>query len=150
MRTVNRTIVGAHVYSSDGKLLVALSAPGETYPGCWKIPGGGVDEGETFEQAVIREVKEETGIDAAGCPVELVDDDLSAEAEKTLKDTGERVIVKMQCYPYKIKLDKPAAEVEVKLDPNEFTEYRWIELPELKTLKLSPPSIELFTKLGLL
>ncbi|MCB9458236.1 MAG: NUDIX hydrolase [Anaerolineaceae bacterium] len=34
-----------------------------TFPGAWVLPGGRVDEYERREQAVIREVKEETGVD---------------------------------------------------------------------------------------
>ncbi len=38
----------------------------------------------------------------------------------------------------------------IELNPQEFEEYRWIAIPEIKSLKLSPPSIEIFTKLGYL
>jgi 8-oxo-dGTP pyrophosphatase MutT (NUDIX family) len=35
--------------------------PTTTDPGCWAVPGGGVDEGESFIEAARREILEETG-----------------------------------------------------------------------------------------
>jgi 8-oxo-dGTP diphosphatase len=35
------------------------------FKGYWALPGGRVDQGETVEQTVVREVKEETGLDIA-------------------------------------------------------------------------------------
>ena len=153
MRTIDREIVSAHVYSSDGKLLMARNthpAAGVVYGDCWKISGGGVDPGETQLQTLVREVQEETGIDIMPFEVELVEDLMTGEAEKTLRETGEQVLAKMKFFTYKVVLDKPANQISVTLDPHEFNEYKWVDLVELKTLKLSPPSVELFTKLGFL
>ncbi len=53
--------VGAIVIGTKGILLARRDkAPGT---GLWSIPGGGVELGETQIESVIREVKEETGVD---------------------------------------------------------------------------------------
>ncbi|MEW9051853.1 MAG: NUDIX hydrolase [Neobacillus sp.] len=54
--------VSGLVVSSDGQWLVVKKRYGGL-KGQWSLPAGFVDEGETADEAVIREVKEETGID---------------------------------------------------------------------------------------
>jgi 8-oxo-dGTP diphosphatase len=53
----------------DGKVLLVRRARPPAH-GLYTLPGGGVELGETLEQAVIREVREETALDVA--PVGLV------------------------------------------------------------------------------
>lgn len=45
----------------DGKILL-VKRNHEPYKGFWAIPGGYVEWDETFEEAVVREVREETGL----------------------------------------------------------------------------------------
>jgi len=45
----------------DNKILLVKRAT-VVFKGYWALPGGRVDAGETVEQAVVREVKEETGL----------------------------------------------------------------------------------------
>ena len=49
----------------DGRVLLAERPPGKHLAGMWEFPGGKVQEGETPEAALIRELKEELGIDVA-------------------------------------------------------------------------------------
>ena len=47
----------------DGNFLLTSRPPGKVYAGYWEFPGGKVETGETPEAALIRELKEELGID---------------------------------------------------------------------------------------
>jgi 8-oxo-dGTP diphosphatase len=60
----------------DGAFLLTSRPEGKAYAGYWEFPGGKLEEGETVEQALRRELQEEIGITiAAATPwkVELVD-----------------------------------------------------------------------------
>lgn len=47
----------------DGRVLLAQRPAGKAMAGLWEFPGGKVENGETPEQALVRELHEELGID---------------------------------------------------------------------------------------
>ncbi|UCG53247.1 MAG: NUDIX domain-containing protein [Candidatus Latescibacterota bacterium] len=52
--------VGALIFNPRGELFLMKS---HKWRGRWVVPGGHIDLGETIEEALVREVKEETGLD---------------------------------------------------------------------------------------
>jgi 8-oxo-dGTP pyrophosphatase MutT (NUDIX family) len=55
--------VGALLIHSDGKVLLGLRAPSKkAWPHYWDTIGGHVEEGESLDGALIREVQEEVGV----------------------------------------------------------------------------------------
>ena len=47
----------------DGRVLLAQRPVGKSMPGLWEFPGGKVEAGETPEAALVRELREELGIE---------------------------------------------------------------------------------------
>lgn len=56
-------VVAVALVDADGRVLLAQRPPGKSMAGLWEFPGGKVQEGETPEAALIRELHEELGID---------------------------------------------------------------------------------------
>ena len=54
--------VGGLVLSSDRQKMLAIQEKKPIIEGLWKLPGGLVETGESIQEAVMREVYEETGV----------------------------------------------------------------------------------------
>jgi mutator protein MutT len=70
MRTYpERPIVGVGAIVLDGDRVLLVKRAHEPLKGEWSVPGGAVEVGETLEDAVRREVREETGLDIEVGPI---------------------------------------------------------------------------------
>ena len=107
------------IINKKNQVLVGKRAKAGWYAfGKWCIPGGKTEEGENFENAVVREIKEEVGCDIAWMRYFK---SFSMQIDKYLAHS---------IYFYGEVLGK------VKLKTDELSEYRWISLDDPELLKL--------------
>lgn len=55
-------LVTAAIIEREGKVLIARRSPNSKLAGQWEFPGGKVEDGETLQQCLARELLEELGI----------------------------------------------------------------------------------------
>jgi len=96
------------VLINDNKEVLLLSKHGK-----WQLPGGRLEEGETVEEGLLREIKEETGIE--NCSIESI-------IHTAVSNSGETHRVSFLCHV--------AAEVSVVLS-DEHTAYVWAAIDSL-------------------
>jgi ADP-ribose pyrophosphatase YjhB (NUDIX family) len=119
--------VGALIFQDRRILLVERGQ--EPLRGYWSLPGGAVETGEQLAEALLREVREETGL-------EVVSDGLHEIFERVTPDGEGRaefhyVIVDYLCHPVggELRAGSDAAGVE------------WFAESELSGLKITPGSL---------
>lgn len=122
--------IGASVaIMRDGRLLVTRRADN----GLWCLPGGGVDAGETWSEAAIREAREETGLEVA------IDGVLAAYADPDVVvryPDGHRTQIFGVCFRAHVIAGEAGTSIEV-------TQVRWVTEQEAARLPFIPTAREL-------
>ena len=127
-----RPCVGIVLFNTDNKVFVGERLDN---PGAWQLPQGGIDDGETIEQAFYREMLEEIGTDKA---------EIIRVHEKTLKyDLPQHLLGKLWNGKYRGqeqtwiagRYQGNEADINIYYDKfPEFKAYQWVSLNEILDL----------------
>jgi len=124
-------VVAAVLERPDRRILIGQRRRGDTSPLKWEFPGGKVRTGETFEQALSRELREELGV--------------------TLTKSVEIASVRHQYAntPDELEIHFFAAQyAEPDISPRVFEQIAWVLPRELSTYDFLPANRELIANLA--
>ena len=117
------------IKNGSGEILIVKRHPkSKTDPEMWELPGGKVERGEFFADALVREIKEETNLD-----VEIGD-----FCEAVQNDYSHKRTVQLMMYLVDIR-----GEVRIS---DEHTEFMWKKKKKMKTLEISTSLKKLLEK----
>ena len=119
MRTYGLTMRGIIKNENDEILILKRHPKSRTDPEMWELPGGKVEAGEFFDDALVREIKEETNLDA----------EVGDFAEAVQNDYSHKRTVQLIMY-----LDNAKGDVKIS---DEHTDWMWADLKKMKTLEIS-------------
>ena len=119
-------IVKIVLLNDQDKILMQLRDEHVPSGGKWSLWGGGVEEGETFEQAIVREVKEEINFDLK---------EFTKIDELTDKKGNERVW-------FKGKIDKDLNDLTL----NEGQDFAYFSYEETKGIPVTGNTIRILKK----
>ncbi len=123
-------VAAAALMDCDGRVLMAQRPKGKEFEGHWEFPGGKVEQGETPEEALIRELREELRIETQTACLAPV-----AFASHDYKDFH-LLMPLFVCRKW-----------EGMPEPVEGQVLKWIRIKEIAQLKMPPADIPLAAQL---
>jgi 8-oxo-dGTP diphosphatase len=121
-------VVAAAVIERDDRFLLTRRQRGVHLEGYWEFPGGKCEPGETHAACLVREIREELGVDAA----------VGGEVLASSHDYADR----------RVELHFLRCEVGGAPAPQLGQEMRWVAREELATLTFPPADAELIRLLN--
>jgi 8-oxo-dGTP diphosphatase len=106
------------IKQDDNILLLKRNAQRRTSPNKWQTPSGFMKEGESAEEAVLREVKEETSLDG------IIEK--SGKAFEVIDEWGRWIII-----PFLISIKSADNKVIVVIDTKEHSEFKWVKIEDI-------------------
>ncbi len=120
MKTRNKAIPASYIFlEKDGKFLVVRRCNTGYQDGCYQVPAGHIEAGELPKEALIREAKEEIGIEVSLNDVELVHISYRPKHD----DTDNRVdfFFRVTCWKGDV----------TNMEPHKCDDMKWVTLDEL-------------------
>lgn len=128
----NKIIVHTLIKSNEKFLVTKRAKQETTYPEYWDIPGGLANYGELPKEAIIRETKEEIGLNIT--PTKIIHEDSNYDKDKDL------IFIRLV---YLCRLNDDIKNI--KLQVEEHSEYKLISsLSDLEKEKIAPFLLEIF------
>ena len=127
-------VVHAIILDKENRVLITKRAPNlKIYPNLWSIPAGHIEENESFEDCLKREIKEELGVNIT----KIVKSIQPYEGE-------------LDSRYWKVKLFIIDVDVD-EINPNkEIADYKWIDPKDVYNFKTTPILDKHFKRAGIL
>tara|TARA_B100000959_G_C14582793_1_gene460649 strand:+ start:122 stop:586 length:465 start_codon:yes stop_codon:yes gene_type:complete len=122
--------VTAAIIEKEGKILIAKRKAGDDlFAGLWEFPGGKIEEGETPEECIARELKEELDIEVK---------------------VGKLISSNKHKYPHGIfeLLAYRIKHISGAMILNDHDEIKWVTVDEMSNFEFPPADIPIITYLG--
>lgn len=102
-----------------GRVLLGRRGAGSTFAGCWEFPGGKVEADESIEAALLRELREELGVEC----------EIVAPLEPFEYDTGGK---RLRLFPFRVRITQGTPT------PIVATELKWVAAADLPSHQFPP------------